>query len=125
MTLPENWNEEDTEHPIPYPGKIDVLTTTVEGTTYYGLVIAAPMEADERSQRRLLKKLEDYASDRHSQKAIYKYGKPTPQNTRLTVAVHPGSSQAIFELLTRCLPWLEECGFKVEVTTDAKILSLH
>lgn len=125
MTLPDDWNDEDVGHPIPYPGKVDVLTTTKEGSTYYGLVVAAPLQADARSQQRLLKKIEDYISDRHSEASLRRFGKPTAKNTKLKAAIHPGSEPAIFELLERCRPWLDECGFAFEVTTDAKLFNLH
>lgn len=96
-----------------------------DGRVDYGLVIASPMGGDERSQRRLLRKFEDYLSDRHSRDLLKKYGRPTPSNTRLKVAIHPASDAVIFELIERCKDWIRDNGFSIEVTTDANILSLH
>jgi hypothetical protein len=121
---PDSWYEADPSHPIAYPGNVDVYVTTKEGSTYYGIVVAAPLESDERSQRRLLKKIENYIGDRKSVKSIEKYGPPSPGNTRLTIAVHPGSDEAVFELIKRCRPWLEDNGFSVEVKTDAESFNL-
>ncbi|WP_154654871.1 hypothetical protein [Solimonas variicoloris] len=125
MSLPDNWNSEDPEHPIPSPGRIDVFVTTKEGSTYYGLVVAAPLRADMRSQRRLLQKLEDYMSDRHSEKLLLRFGDPTPMNTKLIAAIHPGSEPGIFALLERCRPWLEQNGFALKVTTVPEVFGLH
>jgi hypothetical protein len=91
----------------------------------YGLVIASPLSGDKRSQQRLLKKLEDYLSDRHSTDLKSRFGAPTPNNTSLKVAIHPGSDPTVFDLLQRCKPWVQDNGFTMEVTSDANILSLH
>jgi hypothetical protein len=116
---------DDEEHAIPFLGRIDVFVTTKEGNVMYGLVIASPLSGDTRSQQRLIKKLEDYLSDRHSADLRSRFGAPTPSNTSLKVAIHPGSDPTVFELLRRCKPWIEDNGFSLEVTSDATILSLH
>lgn len=116
---------DDEAHPIPFLGKIDVFVTTKEGSVMYGLVIASPLSGDARSQQRLLRKIEDYLSDRHSVDLQSRFGAPTPSNTSLKIAIHPGSDPTVFELLRRCKPWIEDNGFALEVTSDAKILSLH
>lgn len=115
----------DETHPIPFLGKIDVFVAASDGRVYYGLVIASPMAGDERSQRRLLRKFEDYLSDRHSRDLLKKYGQPSPSNTYLKVAIHPGSDAAIFEFIERCKGWIKDNGFSIEVTTDSNIHSLH
>jgi hypothetical protein len=116
---------DDGEHPIPFLGRIDVFVTTADGRVDYGLVIASPLQGDERSQRRLLRKIEDYLFDRHSRELLEKYGPPNPGNTHLRIAIHPGSDEAAFRLIERSKAWIEDNGFSVEVTTDANILSLH
>lgn len=120
--LPADWNEEDPTHPVPYPGKVDVLVETQEGEVHYGLVIAAPLRADERSQQRLLQKLEDYISDRRSDASLQKYGQPTPDNTHLLIAIHPDSDRVIFELIEKCRPWLEGHGFSFKVRAERKLV---
>jgi hypothetical protein len=124
MSNPDTYAD-DESHPIPFLGKIDVFVTTKEGSVMYGLVIASPLSGDKRSQQRLLKKLEDYLSDRHSTDLKSRFGAPTPNNTSLKVAIHPGSDPTVFDLLQRCKPWVQDNGFTMEVTSDANILSLH
>ena len=63
--------------------------------------------------------------DRHSDKALKDFGPASPLNTKLTVLVHPGSDPSAFQLIEQTRPALEESGFAVEVTTDAKALGLH
>jgi hypothetical protein len=116
---------DDETHPIPYLGKIDVFVAARDGRVDYGLIIASPMTGDEKSQRRLLRKIEDYLSDRHSQSLLSKYGQPNPNNTHLKIAIHPGSDAEVFRLIERCKDWIEDNGFSIDVTTDANILSLH
>jgi len=125
MALSVEWDADDESHPIPFVGRVDAFVTTKEGSTYYGLVISAPMHGDERSQHRLLKKLDSYISDRNSEEAIAKYGKPSPEKSHVRVAVHPGSDAQVFLLLEKCKAWLEDVGFSYEVSCDANVLGLH
>jgi hypothetical protein len=83
------------------------------------------LAGDERSRRRLLRKVEDYLSDRHSLDLLEKYGRPNRENTHLRIAIHPGSDPSVFELIEQCRDWVSENGFSMEVTTDANILNLH
>lgn len=117
-SFPAEWNEEDPSHPIPCPGRLDVLVETKEGEAYYGLVIAAPLKADAKSQHRLLQKLEDYISDRHSDASVQRFGPPTSGNTHLLIAVHPDSDKVVFDLIEKCRPWLEGHGFSFEVRIE-------
>ena len=83
------------------------------------------MHGDQRSQQRLLQKLENYIADRFSEASLKQFGRPTPSNTHLTVAIHPQSSKVVFELLQRCEPWVTDNGFSFEITSDAQIFSLQ
>ena len=116
---------DDTSHPIPFLGRIDTLVETEDGARYYGLIIASPMSGDERSRKRLSRKLRDYIIDRHSAEVLSKSGPASAANTKLTVLIHPGSHVSIFEVLAQARPALEQAGFEFEVSTDAKGLGLH
>jgi hypothetical protein len=123
--VPDEVFGDDTSHPIPFLGRIDTLVETEDGARYYGLVIASPMSGDERSRKRLSRKLRDYIIDRHSEAVLRKSGPASAANTKLTVLIHPGSDASIFEVLAQARPALEEAGFEFEVSTDAKALGLH
>ena len=116
---------DDVSHPIPFLGRIDTLVETTDGARYYGLVIASPMSGDDRSRKRLSRKLRDYIVDRNSAEVLSKSGPASAANTKLTVLIHPGSDGSIFEVLAQARPALEEAGFEFEVSTDAKALGLH
>jgi hypothetical protein len=123
--VPDNVFDDDTSHPIPFLGRIDTLVETEDGARSYGLIIASPMSNDDRSRRRLSRKLRDYIMDRHSPEVLRKSGPATAANTKLTVLIHPGSAESVFEALAQARPALEEAGFSFEVSTDAKALGLH
>ena len=123
--VPDEVFGDDTSHPIPFLGRIDTLVETEDGARYYGLVIASPMRGDDRSRRRLSRKLRDYIIDRHSAEVLSKSGPASAVNTKLTVLIHPGSDVSVFEVLAQAKPAFEEAGFEFEVSTDAKALGLH
>jgi hypothetical protein len=106
-TNSEDLYSDDETHPIPRVGTIDVETKLESGGAYFALVIASPMHADQRSQKRLLKKLENYIGDFYSPEALKARGQPTPRSARIRVVVHPDSDDEIFELLDRSRRWVE------------------
>jgi hypothetical protein len=97
---------------------VDVVTHLGGGGAYYGLTIASPLSGDDRSQQRLLNKIEPYLGDFHSDRAVERNGKPTPDKCKILVGVHPGSDAVIFELLERCKPWVLDNGVELKITTD-------
>ena len=117
-------NEVDESHPIRDVGKIDVAVTTNRGARY-GLVVNQPLHGDERSQRRLLNKLEAYIADFYSPKFVNRFGNPESSSCQITVALHPDSDVAIFDLLERCRPWVEDNHISYEVRTDVFDLVWH
>ena len=123
--VPDEDFGDDTSHPIPFLGRIDTLVEAEDGARYYGLVIASPMSSDDRSLKHLSRKLRDYIVDRHSAEVLSKSGAASAANTKLTVLIHPGSDESIFEVLAQAKPAFEEAGFEFEVSTDAKALGLH
>lgn len=109
---------DDFAHPIRQVDIIDVVVNIRGGGSRYGLTIASPLTGDERSQKRLLKKIEAYLGDFHSERSIERNGKPTPEKCKILVGIHPGSDAVVFELLERCRPWVLDNGIELSVTTD-------
>ena len=109
---------DDDSHPIPRVGVIDVVRTFKGGGAYYGLVIATPLESDERSIARLVKKLEGYVSDFFSAESAAAQGTPKPGKMRIYVNVHPDSDPRVFEILREYEPWIRRNGIKLIIGTD-------
>ena len=99
---------DDDSHPIPCLTALDVFGVKKDGGADLVLVIASPLKADERSQRRLLQKIENYLGFISSDEFLAEAGPPSPANTKITVKVHPDSDSAISELLDRCVDWVAE-----------------
>jgi hypothetical protein len=117
--LPEEFIEPQVEesHPIHDTSKIDVVVQTDRGAAY-GLVIAAPVTGSLSTQTRLLDKIEAYIGDFCSPSFLSKYGEPTSEYCKITVAIHPASDPVIFELLEKCRPWVESHNIRFTVQTD-------
>ena len=109
---------DDEAHPIPRIGVIDVETRLKSGGAYYGLVIASPLTADERSQKRLIQKIQHYIEDFHSEKSRQRMGSPDPEKARIYIVIHPDSAPEIFTLLEQCRSWVEENRIMFSVSTD-------
>src|SRR5262245_15135350 len=116
---------DDDSHPIPRVGVIDAVTTFKGGGAYYGLVIATPLESDERSIARLVKKLEGYVSDFFSRESAAAQGTPKPGKMRIYVNVHPDSDPRVFEILREYEPGIRDNGIKLIVGTDLGPLVQH
>jgi hypothetical protein len=99
---------DDPDHPIPYMSKLDLLAEKKAGGADLIIVIASPLRADERSQRRLLYKIETYLSFIASPEYRDKFGPPDPATTRIVVDIDEDSDPAIFDLLKRCEAWTLE-----------------
>ena|SRR5690242_17717342 len=112
--------EDDEGHPIARVRAIDVETKLKGGGAYYGLVIASPLAGDQRSQNRLLQKLQAYVDDFHSPEFLERSGRPSPQNCHIYVEIHPDSDPVIFELLEKCRQWVERNGITFVIETDFK-----
>lgn len=109
----------DASHPIPNTELIDVTVSLKNGGASYGLVIAQPLVADERSQKRLLRKLERYLNDFHSAAAKQRFGTPRRDRMKIHVSIHPASDPLIFELLEKCRDWVEGNSVSLVVEMDS------
>jgi hypothetical protein len=74
-------HEYDSEHPIPRVDALDIHAVRATGGSDLVVVVAAPLCADERSQQRLLSKIENYLRFLGSAEYAQKCGKPTPENS--------------------------------------------
>jgi hypothetical protein len=117
-TVPDDALVDDCSHPIREVGIIDVVVNTRGGGTRYGLTIASPIAGDERSRKRLIRKIEAYIGDCLSAESIDRNGRPTPDKFKILVGIHPASDASIFALLEECRPWVLDNGIALEVTTD-------
>lgn len=98
--------ENDPDHPIPYLRVIDVAGYRTGGAKLT-IVIASPLDDSERSQTRLLDKIQGYLGHIASDDFIFDAGtSPTPENTIIEVLLHPDSSETIRGLLGECHDWV-------------------
>ena len=111
------WSEtyDDPDHPIPSLSALDVHVVKKGGGSELLMVIASPLKGDDRSQGRLLRKLEAYMDFIRSPEYEAQCGKPTPQNTAVVVMMHSGSDLAIYELLDRCQKSMQEHGVTLRI----------
>lgn len=98
-------NYDDPSHPIPALNALDIQAVKIGGGSDLVIIVASPLLSDERSQRRLLNKIENYLGFLSSPECQAKAGVATPDNTSIIVRIHPGSDEAVFELIERCKPW--------------------
>ena len=107
----------DPEHPIPFLRVIDVAAYKKDGGAELSIIVASPLQGDPRSQTRLLDKIQGYLSHLTSDEFLADAGcSPNPGNTTICVALHPGSSSVIQDLLQRCHVWVESNNAKLVVS---------
>src|SRR5690606_8477963 len=96
----------DPLHPIPYPKVLDVVAFKKSGGAELTIVVASPLAGDQRSLTRLLDKIEGYLVHMLSAEFQAEAGAPTPENTTITVTLHPNSASEVYELLERSKDWV-------------------
>ncbi len=103
--IPED-PDNDPNHPVPYLRVIDVAGYSTGGARL-GIVVASPLDGSERSQTRLLDKIQGYLGHISSDEFIGDAGvAPTSDNTIIEVVLHPDSSEIIRDLLAKCRDWV-------------------
>lgn len=100
----------DDTHPIPDLDVCDVDVKRKDGGHDLYLVIASPLNADERSQHRLIEKISRYLGFLAGLRDL-----PDEGTRRITVHIHPDSAPEIFDLLERCRPWTADNNVVFEV----------
>jgi hypothetical protein len=106
---------DEASHPIPSLVKLDVLGIRKSGGADLMIVINAPLQADARSQSRLLDKLQNYLQHIASPEYQREAGTPSPDNTTVVVSLHPDSASEIFALLERSIPWVLQNHARLKV----------
>lgn len=99
---------DDPSHPIPSLTSLDIQVVKKTGGSDLVIVIASPLSADERSQRRLLDKIDIYLGFLTTPTFQESSGIADPGNTSIIIKIHPGSDNEIFELIERCKPWVQD-----------------
>ena len=99
--------DNDPSHPIPYPKVIDVIAIKKSGGADLSIIVASPLQADPRSQTRLLDKIQGYLGHIISEQFRSEAGVPTPSNTTITVVLHPDSASVIHDLLANSRDWVQ------------------
>jgi len=110
-------NYDDPDHPIPSTSALDVHAVKKGGGSDLVIIVASPLRADERSQHRLLDKIEIYLRYIRSPDYQSECGPPTSDRTSIIVHIHPDSDPLIFDLLDRCRPWVAENSCTLQVIT--------
>jgi hypothetical protein len=96
---------DDESHPIPSVDNLDIVAQRRDGGARLVVIIASPLGADERSQRRLMMKLETYLGFILSPEFAQEFGPPDPEKVDIVVRIDSRSEPAVFDLLRRCEPW--------------------
>jgi hypothetical protein len=98
----------DDNDPIPYLDKIDVVAVKRDHSgAVLAMVIASPLGADERSQRRLLRKIETYLAYAQSDELRQQLSPGVKTTVEVAVKIDKRSAPEIFELLKRCAQLVE------------------
>ncbi len=112
------------DHPIPALNGLDIMTVKKDGGADLTVVISDPINGSEFSQNRLLIKLQNYFGFINSEEYIYQAKvRPTPDNTIVIVKIHPDSSGAYSDLISRCLSWANEnnCSIELRILTESEL----
>jgi hypothetical protein len=122
IIMHRKWEDDydDPTHPIPSLTSLDIQAVKIGGGSDLVIVVASPLQSDEKSQRRLLSKIGIYLSFLSTPEFEASSGVATPQNTSIIVQLHPASDNVIFELIDRCKPWVLSKNASLQV----KILEL-
>lgn len=99
---------DDPSHPLPQLHSLDIVAERRSGGADLVMVVSGPLQGDERSQRRLLRKFDIYLGFIASPDFGKEFGAPDPATTRIVVQIDPRSDPAVLDLLKRCEPWVRE-----------------
>jgi len=109
-----NVPDDDESHPIPHLSKIDV-TIHIKNGDYYGIETRSPLTNDVVTRTRLLKKLDSYLGDIHSESAVRRRGSALPGKLRIYVGLYQSSDKGIVDFVESCRPWLEDNGVQLHI----------
>ena len=100
--------EDDEHHPVPSVDGLDLVAARRDGGAHLVIVVAGPLQEDERSQRRLLTKLSNYLNFVNSDEFQQEFGSPDPSKVTIDVKIDAGSDPAVFAMLGRCVSPVSE-----------------
>ncbi len=100
--------EDDERHPVPSVEKLDLIAARRDGGAHLVIIVSGPLQADERSQRRLLTKLNNYVEFIHSDEFQQEFGSPDPSKVTIDVKIDAGSDPEVFAMLGRCVSPVSE-----------------
>jgi hypothetical protein len=112
ITMHGKWedNYDDPAHPIPSVSAIDVHGVKSDGGSDLVIVIASPLSFDERSQKRLLDKIELYLHFIRTPECQAEAGVASAENTSILIELHPDSDLRVLGLIERSKPWVAANG---------------
>ena len=99
---------DDATHPIPEVGSLDIRAVKKTGGADLVVVVASPLQNDERSRRRIVQKVRNYLGYIVSKDFAKEHGQPTPESTTIIFQVHPESEPAALAFLEECRPWISD-----------------
>jgi hypothetical protein len=108
MTAAHDLLADDPSHPIPEVGICDVRGVRKAGGADLVVVVAAPLQNDERSRSRVIQKIRNYLGYISSVDFAREHGQPTPETTAIVFQVHPESAPAALAFLEECHPWVSD-----------------
>ena len=119
MTCPDShlteMLQDDPTHGIPCVTSLDVHSIWKEGGSDLHVIIAKPLEADDRSRGRLMAKIENYLIFVNGAEYTAQCGTPTPENTKIVVSLHPAMSPFVEATLNHCTTWVESNNASLKV----------
>jgi hypothetical protein len=110
MLMAESFSEEqdDESHAIAHLGTIDVRQNFSGGIIAYGIAAETPLRNDERTRKRLLKKMENYLLDYFSERDRRGMDDSNMPRAHIFVKIPLDSDAEIFDFLASCRPWLDD-----------------
>lgn len=113
----------DSGHPIPNLDVVDINTVKKGGGSDLFIVVAMPLSGDQRSLKRLLRKVGRYLEFMRTEEFLAVSGTASLDNTNIVVKLHPHSDRAAFELLERSKPWV--AGNCANLLIDTQLFSSY
>lgn len=107
--------DDDPAHGIPCVTSLDVHSIWKDGGSDLHVIIAKPLEADDRSRERLMAKLENYLNFVNSPEYASACGSPDRKTTRIVVSLHPAMSPVVEATLNYCTAWIESNNASLKV----------
>jgi hypothetical protein len=106
---------DDTGHVIPFLESLDVLAELKGGGARLHIIAAAPIGGDVRTQKRLIRKIENYLRYINSDHFEANYSPASRTNTTIELDIKQNSAPEIHDLLERCRDWVDEHNAKLIV----------